>query len=267
MGEISAEFPPNMHPQSYITAMVRRYKLPAVFYVDLWPAADPWVVLTEPELMDAVQVTRAYDNHPLAEATLRPFIGPNVVATVNGPVWKRLHGAMAPAFLPSHVRTLTTLMAEQTLVFRERLAELARATAPFSFEHESARLVFDVIGQLVFHFPLHAQTPGGSAYLDDLKEITRLVNASLSRNPLARAVAWLRRNAVRRRLDAAVSEQIRARLAHLRDENVVPSRRDFLSILDLMLRDTLIRDGEAQDTGAAKMGDLPQAEMDLLVTK
>ncbi|KAI0128780.1 cytochrome P450 [Xylariales sp. AK1849] len=219
MGEIAAQFPPNMHPQSYITTIAQKYDLKGVFYLDLWPITYPQVVLTEPDLMDQVQVTRNYDQHEQAEDTLRPLVGSN-----------RLHNAMAPSFQMSHVRTLTGLMAGETL-FHDKLKT-----------------------------PAASGETKGSSYLDDLKEIQELVNESLGINPFVKVKMFLKKFAVSRRIDASITAKIHERLARLRDEKVVPSRKDFLSILDLMLRETLLRDG------TVKGAHLPQGKVDLLVT-
>lgn len=261
MGDIAATLPPNPHPQLYITAIAQKYDLKGLFYLDLWPVTEPQAIMIEPDLMDQVQVQRAYDQHPMADDLLSKFIGPNSVATSNGPIWKKLHNAMAPSFLMSHVRTLSGLIADETAQFQERLKELA-TSGVFSFENECGKLIFDIVGMLVFNFPLHAQTKG-SSYLDDLREIQKLVNESMSMNPLVKVKVWFRKDALTRRLDASIRAQINERLGYLRDEKVVPTRKDFLSILDLMLRDTLMNDGH----NGVRTTELPQGELELLVTK
>ncbi|XXG96359.1 hypothetical protein Hte_002641 [Hypoxylon texense] len=262
MGEIASQYPPNCHPQIYITTIARKYDLKGIWYLDLWPIADPQAVLTEPELMDAVQVTRVYNQHRISDELMQTMIGKNVVATANGPIWKKLHNAMAPALLPSHVRTLTGVMADETMIFRETLRKLSRSGQVFSFEDEIAKLVFDIVGRLIFNFPLYAQTRG-SEYHRDLKEIIRLVNQQLSINPLAKLNVTLKKNAVRKRVDASITAKIRERLAALRSENIVPSRKDPLSILDLMLRETVLQDGSGK---GANVRELPEDELELLVT-
>ncbi|OTA96268.1 hypothetical protein M434DRAFT_8946 [Hypoxylon sp. CO27-5] len=262
MGEITSEFPPNNHPQSYITAIAQKYNMKGIWYLDLWPVADPQVILTEPELMDAVQVTRVYNQHRISQELMSSIIGDDVVATVNGPVWKKLHNAMAPAFLPSHVKTLTGVVADETLIFRDRLKSLASSGVVFSMEDEVSKVLFDIIGRIVFNFPLHAQTKG-SSYLNDLKEIIELFNQQLSMNPFVKLKVALKKRSVRKRVDESVSAKIQERLAALRNENIVPSRKDPLSILDLMLRETVLQDGSRK--GAEAM-ELPPEELELLVT-
>lgn len=90
MGAISQRFPPNCHPQLLYTEMTREYDLPSVFYIDLWPVADPMVCLTEVEDMNYVQVLKPLNQHQSADDFLGAIVGHNVVATANGAVWKGL---------------------------------------------------------------------------------------------------------------------------------------------------------------------------------
>ncbi|KAK6955071.1 hypothetical protein Daesc_002701 [Daldinia eschscholtzii] len=262
IGGIASQLPPNSHQQLLITTIAQTYNLKGVWYLDLWPIADPQVVLTEPELMDAVQVTRVYNQHQLAQDVLTSVLGENIVAAANGPVWKKLHNAMAPAFLPSHVRTLAGLIADETMIFRETLKKLASSRQVFSAEHELSKLIFDIIGRVVFNFPLHGQTKG-SSYHEDLKQTIQLLNQQISRNPLVKLQVALKKWSVRKRVDASVAAKIQERLAALRNENIVPSRKDPFSILDLMLRETVLRDGTKKGSEAVE---LPEGELELLVT-
>ncbi|KAI1471371.1 cytochrome P450 [Daldinia caldariorum] len=262
MGEISNQLPPNCHIQILPTTIAQKYGLKGIWYLNLWPIADPEVVLTDPDLMDSVQVARVFNQHRLAQDVLTSVLGEDVVAAANGPVWKKLHNAMAPAFLPSHVRTLAWLIAEETVVFRGTLKRLARSNQAFSAEHELSKLIFDVVGRVVFNFPLNAQTQG-SSYHEDLKRTVHLLNQQISPNPLVKLQATLKKRAVRKRVDASVAAKIQERLVALRSENIVPSRKDPLSILDLMLRETVLRGGTRKGSGAVE---LPEGELELLVT-
>ncbi|KAF2971661.1 hypothetical protein GQX73_g1881 [Xylaria multiplex] len=160
MREIAGGLPPDLHPQAYLTVIAQKYNLKGIWYLDLWPLADTQVVLTEPEPMDAVQVARGFDVK--AEDSLRPLVGSNAIAAANGPVWKQLHHAMAPAFSTSHVRTQIGLMVAETLLFCDSLKSFSRSKDVFSMEAEASKLVFDIVGRIIFDFPLYAQTKGST---------------------------------------------------------------------------------------------------------
>lgn len=246
MGEISQKFPPNCHPQLLLTELSRKYNLPPVFYIDLWPAADPMVVLCDVEAMNYVQVLKPLHQHPSVDDFLAPMIGHNVIAAANGPTWKMLRNAMNPSFAPAHVKGLSGVIVEECLTFRETLSKLARTGEVFNMEDIGAALIFDVISRIVFNFPLEAQKKGSQA-LDDLRELVRLTEAGMSLNPLDKVRVWWRRGAVKKRLNREVRSKILERYELLREEKVVPSRKDPYSTLDLMLREQLMHSEGVRD--------------------
>ena len=264
MGEVASTLPPNMHPQHYITAITQKYNLKGIFYLDLWPIAPSQVILTDPDLMNKVTVTRAMRVHSYADDFLAPIVGRNVIATSNGSVWKKTHNAMAPAFTWSHVKNLVEVMADETLLFRNTLDRLADSGEVFSMEETAAKLIFDVIARIVFNFPLHAQTKG-SPYLADLREMIHLVEAQLSFNPWVRIKAFFKRRIILRRLNASITAKIMERFDLLRREKIVPSRKDPFSILDLMLREQLQQ--ESPQSGAGQKRELSRDYLELLITK
>lgn len=130
--------------------------------MDLWPFTFCQVIITDPDLMDEM----IYMNqHQMFDDKLSPLIGSNVVATVNGPVWKKLHNSMAPAFALSHVRTQVGLLTDQTLLLRDTFKRLAKTKSVISLEDELAKLTFDIVGRIIFNFPLYAQTKGSPWYV------------------------------------------------------------------------------------------------------
>jgi cytochrome P450 len=264
MGEVAGTMPPNTHPQAYLTAIAQKYDLKGIFYLDLWPMAYSQVVLAHPEPMDQVTVVKTLPIHIMADDFLAPIVGRNSIAGANGVIWKKTHNAMAPAFSWSHIRNLTSVMADEAMHFRHALDRHARTGDVFSMEEAAAALVFDVIARIVFNFPLHAQTKG-SLYLDDLQAMIRLAEAQFSWNPLVRIAAFFERRTILRRLDASIVSKIEERLGLLRRESIVPSRKDPFSILDLMLRERLQEDGP--DMKGRSGEDLTPEYLELLVTK
>ncbi|KAI1773588.1 cytochrome P450 [Hypoxylon cercidicola] len=255
--QVAGKFPTNTHLQNYLTEIAHQYDLKGIWYMDLWPLTFCQVVITDPDLMDQMIML---NQHQMFDDKLSPLIGSNVVATANGAVWKKLHNSMAPAFALSHVRTQVGLLTDQTLLLRDTFKRLAKSESPISLEHELSKLTFDIVGRIIFNFPLHAQTKG-SPYLEDLQMISKLVVDSMSMNPLVKLQVALKKNAIRKRIDASISAKINERLIALRDQNVVPSRKEPYSILDLMLRDKII---ESQKS-TSSIG-FSQEEMTLLVT-
>ena len=264
MGEAAALFPPNTHPQLYLTAISQKYDLKGIFYMDLWPVADSQVVVTDIDLMDQVQVKRAFPQHKQSGDFMAPIIGRDNIATSNGKTWKMLHNAMAPAFAPSHVKNLITVMTEEVLIFRNTLNEYAKTGEVFSLEETAAKLIFDVVARIVFHFPLNAQTQG-SQYLNDLREMVRLMEAQFSFNPLVKIKAFFRRRTILNRLHSSILDQIMERYRLLNEERIIPEKKNPYSILDLMLRDHVQQ--QESDLKGARPAKLAHEYVDLLITK
>jgi cytochrome P450 len=264
MGEVAALLPPNMHPQAYLTIIAQKYNLKGIFYMDLWPIAGPQVVITDIDLMDQVHVKRAFPQHKMADDFLAPILGHNVIATANGKTWKMLHNAMAPAFAPSHVKNLVMVFTEEALIFRNTLDKLSKTGEVFSMEDTAAKLIFDIIARIVFHFPLNAQTQG-SQYLSDLREMVHLVEAQLSFNPIVKINAFFKRKAILKRLHDSILSQIMERFRLLNDERIVPQKKDPYSILDLMLREHVQQQG--QDMKGTEASQLSSEYLELLITK
>lgn len=263
MGEAAAAHPPNCHPQFYYTWIAQKYGLKEIWYLDLWPIAPSQVMATTPELMDQVQVTKAFKQHQLSNDFLAPIIGRTLIATVNGPLWKQLHNAMLPAFSWSHIRSLTGVMVEELKHFRNALDGLSKSGEAFSMEDTSAKLIFDIIARIIFNFPLHAQTTG-SSYLNDLREMVHLAEAQLSLNPFVKLKAAWEKRAILARLHPAITAQIKERLTLLRKEQIVPSRKDPHSILDLMLREQQIQSGN--ELKVADADAITPEYLDILIT-
>jgi len=242
MGEVAAEFPQNMHPQAYYTTLARRYNLEGIWYLDLWPIGPSFVILSDPELLEAVTTVKPLGQHQASADFIDPLMGKGIIATVNGPAWKSLHRAMTPAFSWSHIKSLTTLITDECMLFRKTLNHLADTGETFSMEHTAMKLVFDVIARVVFNTPLNAQTQG-SQYLDDLREMISLAeelfDPLVAMNPIARIRIFFRKRQVLSRLHPSIVDKIQERLDLLLKEGIMPSRRDPNSILDLMLREKM----------------------------
>lgn len=267
MGEVAALLPPNMHPQQMYTEIAKKHGLEGMFYMDLWPFAEGSLILHDPELMDQIQVIKPLPQHRLANDLLKPMVGDNVIAAANGAVWKRLHSAMLPAFSWSHIRHLTGMMVDECMIFRDILDRKAATGEVFSFEETSARLVFDVISRIVFAFPLHAQTTSGQELLD-IRELIKLAEGQLDiftrLNPFNMVRVWWRKRQVVSRLDPKLLSHVYERFNLLINEEMVPSRRNPYSILDLMLREHVEQNPEKGRTRNAKIS---KADEELLLTQ
>ena len=269
MGEIIALFPPNSAPQLWYTTIAQKYNLPGIFYLDLWPFGPGQMIITDPDAANQVTVLRSFPKHIVNETFLTPLVGRKNIAAVNGPTWKLLHSMLTPAFAPSHVKNLVGMMADETMLFCETLSRHAENDEVFSMRETAAKLIFDIIGKAVFSFPLHAQTTG-SACLKDLQEILKYdILGRESNNPLTKLRANIKRKAAIKRADYYVGSKIRERYEYLKCENISVTKKNALSILDLILHDHLqlhSNEKPCSTSGPAPCSALDPEFMDLAVT-
>ncbi|KAK2788436.1 hypothetical protein FQN53_003582 [Emmonsiellopsis sp. PD_33] len=235
-GEIVKKFPPNVHPQYYYTYLAHTYDLPDIFYVDLWPIGPAQMVMVGPDAVAQVTQVRNYDLHDEVDRFLTPIIGKNNIAATNGAQWKKLHHMIAPAFKPSHVKSMVAPIADETAKFHAELTRMAESGETFSMEETMAKLVFDIVGEVIFGFPVNAQTTG-SAILKDLRTILDTTSAILAGgwNPITKARNVLKRNLAKGRSSKYIAEKVRERHAIMKEQELVLDRKQGLSILDLIL--------------------------------
>ncbi|CAI0641785.1 unnamed protein product [Colletotrichum noveboracense] len=242
VGDVAGILPSNCHPQAYYTELARRHNLDGIFYLDLWPIGPPSVILTRPELCDQPAIIKCAVRHPVADDTLTPVVGHGGIANSNGPLWKKSHTTLLPAFSWANIRSLASLMAEECMPFRSLLSRLSETGEGFSLEDVAAKLVFDIIFRIIFNFPLNAQTDG-SQDLDDLRELMAFAESqsdpAVMLNPFARLKIWWRRKKISKQLDISMTRKIRERFMALPQDEIISSRRSAQSILDLMLREHL----------------------------
>ncbi|KND87698.1 putative sterigmatocystin biosynthesis P450 monooxygenase [Tolypocladium ophioglossoides CBS 100239] len=176
--DVAAKFPPGTHPQHFYTYMSQKYALPGIFYVDCWPFADHQMVVTDPDAAMQILTKTPYPKHKQVEKLLRPFTGPDSIAASNGERWKMNHRMVGSGFTPTHIKPMMGMIVEHVLVFHDTLRKLAASRESFSMEEETAKVVFDVIGKIVFGFSLDAQR-NGSPLLHDLRSSIDPATATL----------------------------------------------------------------------------------------
>ncbi|KAF6815218.1 cytochrome p450 [Colletotrichum sojae] len=237
--ETAAKLPPFTHPQHVYTYMAQKYNLGGIFYVDMWPFVESQMVITDPDAAQLVLTTTPYPKHPTIEKFLRPFTGPDSIAASNGDRWRYNHRMVGSGFTPTHVKPMAGMIAEQVLVFHERLCKLAAAGEAFGMEEESAKAVFDVIGKVVFGFSLGAQT-SGSPLLEDLRaSINPATTFVGTRNPWKKRKAEKSLQALKDRVRTTLADEMRERLRIFQDEKELPSRRQVKSVLDRIVLDRI----------------------------
>ncbi|PGG97383.1 hypothetical protein GX51_07353 [Blastomyces parvus] len=156
-GKITRGYPHNVYFHHLAISISREYDLPDLFYLDLWPVANPMLVVCSPELAAQVTTEQAYPKDPAVGHFLTPFLGKSSIISVNGPKWKMLHSIFVPAFAPAYIRTLADGMLDEVLVYHDNLCQRAKSEQPFSMSAVAVELTSNVIGRAVFNSPFRSE--------------------------------------------------------------------------------------------------------------
>lgn len=183
MGEAMAVYPPHVHPQVILTYLHKKYNLPEVWYLDLYPVGPTFLVLATPQAASHAVLTRNYGKHPFVEELLDPVVGKNSFVALNGAPWKYSQQLLAPAFRPSAVRGILPSVAKEVLAMRGVLAHKADTGEVFEMEEVLSRAIFEIILLSLFGEKLE----GGSTLMDLVREPTEhMTHAQRTLNPIAK---------------------------------------------------------------------------------
>lgn len=235
MADITSLFPPDTHPQIFYTELARRYSLPGIWYLDFWPLGPAMVVVTAPEAALQVTTTRPFPVHPIQDRFLSLLLGPKVINTVSGPLWKQLHHVMAPSFSAANSRFLLPQAARHVMAYRAKLLQMANRREVVRVQDETAKLVFDMISDVILGFSLDAQGRG-SPLLDDFARGMDMGNAKMtSWNPVTQLLASWKINTAKHRSSAYIRKELYTRYRLLQSETDIPSSKDARNVMDRML--------------------------------
>ncbi|RAL00327.1 cytochrome P450 [Aspergillus ibericus CBS 121593] len=212
---------------------------PLVLY-DLRPLQRPLCVVRDHEV--AEQVSRNTKNFPYSMGkspwmkTLEPLLGSYSIITSEGEQWKALRKRFNPGFAPQHLLTLLPCILDKTMRFAEILDGYACSGEDFSLNERCVGLVFDIIGAVTMDKDFHAQHDASKQ--DELVRLYRELTATYRNNSTVQydslnpRVLWQRR-VLTRRIDALITDHIKAKFAELKESNEKLSR----SVLSLSLQD------------------------------
>ncbi|KAF2199970.1 cytochrome P450 3A30 [Delitschia confertaspora ATCC 74209] len=239
VGETLRLFPNNVHIQLAITTLSQKYKLPRLFYIDLWPFGPDFLVITDPNLALQISNFRNLYKHHIAREVVNGVVGKDNIVTTDGPLWKKLHNMVAPSFSDSQVKNMVGMIAEEVMTFRQILLDRARDGQPFNLEETINRLSFDIIGKTTFGFPFESQR-NGSPILTDFHEVTNSwLNERKTWNPLKRLLSRQKKIAATKRMDSYLEKEIRKRFETLCRDQADLTQKRGLTIVDLLLRESL----------------------------
>ncbi|KAI1198749.1 cytochrome protein [Nemania serpens] len=129
----------------------------SIIYLDMWPFADPMMVICSPVL--ATQACQQYDlpKPPILHAFFNPLAGGANLFTMNGPEWKRSRTLFNSGFSASYVLQQTAHIVDEAEVYVDILREYAAQNTMFSLDDVTCWYLMDVIGAVTLDSRLHSQ--------------------------------------------------------------------------------------------------------------
>ncbi|KAI1442336.1 cytochrome protein [Annulohypoxylon stygium] len=128
----------------------------SIIYLDMWPFADPMMVICSPVL--AVQACQEYDlpKPPILHAIFGPLAGGPNLFTMNGSEWKSSRALFNSGFSASYILQQTSHIVDETEVYVDVLREHARKGKTFSLDDVTLWYMMDVIGSVTLDSRLHS---------------------------------------------------------------------------------------------------------------
>ncbi|KPI40691.1 monooxygenase AflN [Cyphellophora attinorum] len=157
LGDLLAELPPNFHYQSLMEYIGRKYNMPPVYQLDLWPAAHPMILCSDPAAIAHMTQTHSFPKHPAIDSFVSPLTGKPTMVAVDGPEYKKIRSIVMPSFAPSHVASLTPVMSRHVARFIEKLEAFADTGETFKLQDHAMSLTLDVICEVVMGIDTDSQ--------------------------------------------------------------------------------------------------------------
>ncbi|KAE8832834.1 hypothetical protein PTNB73_09764 [Pyrenophora teres f. teres] len=237
LGEAYAMLPSNGHYQAAATTIARKYNMPGVFYLDLWPITWGQVIVTDPDCALHMTAIRNHPKHIEEARAVDPLIGNANIVSTNGQRWKELHKMLSPAFSITHITNLRPMVADEVMKYRAILRQKSETGEVFAFETHTMCMTFDVICTATFGYSLDAQTKGSDALIH-FENMCRIhIESRDSLNFVRNFFVHRRRDAERDKWSAILAKLIRERFEIVKSDKLNLSDKRGLGIMDLILRE------------------------------
>lgn len=138
--------------------MRREFNLPGLFYVDTWPLSVPLMIISEPSVAAQITQSRSLPKHPLVMDVLRGLIGDHSIFSTEGQEWRALRSMFNPGFSLAHLMTLVPFIADEVMIFHNKLQEFAKTGETFPMNERATYLTIDVIGKVMMGEEFNSQT-------------------------------------------------------------------------------------------------------------
>ncbi|OCL14842.1 cytochrome P450 [Glonium stellatum] len=182
MGKYRKTKPIRLHPHTFPNFLDEDYKLPPIYYLDLWPVNHSMMVIHDPEIAHEIAAISSLPKHQVLSDFLSPLGGPENLVTMEGPLWKKWRTIFNPGFSAAHLMTQVPAVVDCALKFAEILDGYAVRNEVFRLEEAATRLTIDIIGKVIIDHSFNSQTTQNE-FVELLRNQVSWLPSSESLNP------------------------------------------------------------------------------------
>ncbi|KAF2681297.1 cytochrome P450 [Lentithecium fluviatile CBS 122367] len=252
MGEARSNIPALNHPHVFPLELRKKFNLPSIFYVDLYPVTQSAVFVLDPDVGAEVTADPTMWKHPAFTDHLAPLTGPVNLLLSDGPQWKKQRAMFNPGFSPQHIMSQLPVIIDVAEEFVRALERRADANKVFRLEEEATKISIDVIGRIVLDHDFRSFTTTNE-FFDAMRKALSWMPDTQSFNP------FHRKNPIRpfafrhykRRMDNYIGNVLDERFK-VRDANL-PKKARKKSSIDLALEAYFKESGQDIDSQIATM--------------
>jgi sterigmatocystin biosynthesis cytochrome P450 monooxygenase len=134
------------HPHLFMHEIQKRYNLPPVFYLDVWPMSLGMMVILDPDIAQQVTVEHSLLKSGILRPYMVPMVGENGLIIMEKQEWKQWRAIFNPGFSAGHLMSLIPDMVEEIAIFNQVLGKIADTNSLCRLEELATKLTFDIIG-------------------------------------------------------------------------------------------------------------------------
>ncbi|QSZ34445.1 hypothetical protein DSL72_006037 [Monilinia vaccinii-corymbosi] len=240
-------FPRDALKVYFFAALSRQYSRNGAFYLDLYPFAAPFLVITSPFLANqAVQSTPLSCRKPDALRTcFWSITGGTSIFDAEYDEWKYLRGLFARGFSHKYFMGLVPAVVNEVEVYASGLREKARDAEMFELDGFNLRFMIDLIGITALNAKLNAQkghNPLADAMLNQIK--CKLANQEVNILQWFNFLRSIRKWDNGRKMNAYINAELDKRFESYRlskyseaNGRLHQKSESFQSIIDLVIED------------------------------
>ena len=206
------------------------FKLPEVFYLDMWPFGPEFIMCTGPDATAFPTTTNVFAQADVVTNFFAQSVGTTFIEATNGPLWRELHQMMAPGLTPSATKTYHDAIIDEAKRLHDQVHQYTVSGEIADMTAELGRYPFAVIWHVLF-----GEKASTSELYDITKRLADITQAVPKLNPITNLFEKREKAIIVRRLEAEIDKITRARFTEMKALKVLPTRTTATCLLDRML--------------------------------